>query len=86
MLVKRLGRYNRDGYPQRIRIEENMRVVVDRHACEGNARCSEVAPEIFEVRDDDKAFVRLHNPPESLKEKLKLAVRLCPRQAISIEE
>ena len=63
-----------------------MKIVVDRHACEGNARCSEVAPEIFEVRGDDKAYVKIENPPASLQEKLKLAVRLCPRQAISLED
>jgi ferredoxin len=63
-----------------------MKIVVDRHACEGNARCSEAAPEIFEVRDDDKAYVKLENPSVALMEKLKLAVRLCPRQAISLED
>ena len=63
-----------------------MKIVVDRHACEGNARCSDVAPEIFEVRDDDKSFVKLENPPVALQEKLKLAIKLCPRQAISIED
>ena len=40
-----------------------MKIVVDRHACEGNARCSDVAPEIFEVHDDDKASVKIENPP-----------------------
>jgi ferredoxin len=63
-----------------------MKIVVDRHACEGNARCSEAAPEIFEVRDDDKAYVKLENPSAGLMKKLKLAVRLCPRQAISLED
>jgi len=63
-----------------------MKIVVDRHACEGNARCSDVAPELFEVRDDDKAFVKVENPPATLQEKLKLAIRLCPRQAISVED
>jgi ferredoxin len=63
-----------------------MKIVVDRHACEGNARCAEVAPEIFEVRDDDKAYVKIENPPATMQEKLKLAVRLCPRQAISLED
>jgi ferredoxin len=63
-----------------------MKIVVDRHACEGNARCSDVAPELFEVRDDDKSYVKIENPPATLQEKLKLAVRLCPRQAISIED
>ena len=63
-----------------------MKIVVDRHACEGNARCSDVAPDIFEVRDDDKAWVKLENPPASQIEKIKLAVRLCPRQAISLQD
>ena len=63
-----------------------MKIVVDRHACEGNARCSDVAPEIFEVRDDDKSVVKLQNLPANLMEKLKLAVRLCPRQAITLED
>ncbi len=63
-----------------------MKIVVDRHACEGNARCSQAAPEIFEVRDDDKAYVKLENPSAALMDKLKLAVRLCPRQAIKIED
>jgi ferredoxin len=63
-----------------------MKIVVDRHACEGNARCSDVAPELFEVRDDDKAFVKLETPPAPLQEKLKLAIKLCPRQAISVED
>ncbi len=63
-----------------------MKIVVDRHACEGNARCSDVAPELFEVRDDDKASVKIENPPAALQEKLKLAIKLCPRQAISVED
>ena len=63
-----------------------MKIVVDRHACEGNARCSDVAPELFEVRDDDKAFVKIETPPSALQEKMKLAIRLCPRQAISVED
>ncbi len=63
-----------------------MKVVVDRTLCEGNARCMEAAPSVFEVGDDDKSRVRLAQPPESLRERIKLAVRLCPRQAISIIE
>lgn len=61
-----------------------MKVVVDRQMCEGNGRCSETAPEIFEVRDDDRSHVLVENPPDNLKAKARLAARLCPRQAISI--
>ncbi len=63
-----------------------MKLVVDRHLCEGNARCSETAPELFEVRDDDKSYVRMESPSGKLIDKARLAVRLCPRQAISIIE
>lgn len=63
-----------------------MKVVVDQLLCEGNMRCQEASPEVFEVGDDDKSRVLLENPPERLREKIKAAVRLCPRQAITIVE
>ncbi|MDO8432141.1 MAG: ferredoxin [Candidatus Binatus sp.] len=61
-----------------------MKVIVDQQLCEGNMRCQEAAPEVFEVRDDDKSYLLIENPPESMREKIKLAVRLCPRQAITV--
>ena len=63
-----------------------MRVVVDLDACEGNARCMDVAPEIFELGDDDQARVLIERPPEELRAKAEQAVRLCPRAAISLVE
>jgi ferredoxin len=63
-----------------------MKVVVNQLLCEGNMRCQEASPEVFEVGDDDKSRVLLPSPPESLREKIKAAVRLCPRQAITIIE
>ena len=63
-----------------------MKVVVDLQLCEGNARCMEAAPEVFEVRDDDKAHLLTASPAESLREKVKLAARMCPRQAIALKE
>ncbi|MGC1676723.1 MAG: ferredoxin [Candidatus Binataceae bacterium] len=63
-----------------------MKVVIDLKLCEGNQRCQESAPEVFEVRDDDKAHLLLENPPERLREKVKLAIKMCPRQAITLEE
>jgi len=63
-----------------------MKVVVDLQLCEGNARCMEAAPEVFAVGDDDQAHLLMDNPAESLRGKLKLAVRMCPRQAIAITE
>jgi ferredoxin len=63
-----------------------MKIVVDMTLCEGNARCQEAAPEIFQLRDDDKSHVLMEHPPKALEEKLKLAIRMCPRQAISVAE
>jgi ferredoxin len=66
--------------------EQPMRVLVDHSLCEGNGRCVEAAPGIFQVRDDDRSYVLEEQPPESLRAKVALAVRLCPRQAIHIVE
>ena len=63
-----------------------MKVFVDQQLCEGNMRCQEAAPEVFEVGDDDKSRVLIGNPPERMREKIKLAARLCPRQAITISD
>ncbi len=62
-----------------------MRIVVDYDLCESNAVCMEVAPEVFEVRDDDFLYVLQEEPPEELREKMDEAARRCPKQAIKIE-
>jgi ferredoxin len=61
-----------------------MRIVVDHNLCEGNGRCVEAAPGIFELRDDDRSYVLEEQPPASLRGKVELAARLCPRQAIRV--
>ena len=63
-----------------------MKVVVDFDRCESNAVCMGIAPEIFEVRDDDFLYILDENPPESMRARLEESVRLCPKQAISIAE
>jgi ferredoxin len=44
------------------------------------------APEVFEVRDDDFLYVLQEEPPEELRSKVEEAVRLCPKQAITIQD
>jgi ferredoxin len=61
-----------------------MRVIVDPALCEGNAVCQRLAPEIFQVGDDDQARVLIGHPDESLRPKVELAVKRCPRQAIRL--
>ena len=63
-----------------------MRVVVDFDVCESNAICMRTAPEVFLVDDDDNLQILQENPPEELRAKVELAVRSCPKQAITLEE
>jgi ferredoxin len=63
-----------------------MRVVVDYDRCESNALCMGAAPEVFEVRDDDNLYVLDETPPDALRAKVEEAARLCPKQAITVED
>jgi ferredoxin len=63
-----------------------MRIIVDYDLCESNAVCMGIAPEVFEVRDDDNLYLLQEEPDESLRPKMEEAVRRCPKQAISIED
>jgi len=63
-----------------------MKVVVDYDLCESNAVCMGIAPEVFEVRDDDNLYLLQEHPDDSLRPKMEESVRRCPKQAISIED
>ena len=63
-----------------------MRVVVDFDVCQSNALCMSVAPEVFEVRDDGFLYILNETPDESLRARVDEAVRLCPTQAITLED
>ena len=63
-----------------------MRVVVDFDLCESNAICMQVAPDIFEVRDDDFLYILEETPQEDRRLVLEEAVQRCPKQAISIQD
>ena len=62
-----------------------MKIKVDFDKCTSNAVCMGVAPEVFEVRDDNFLYVLQEEPPEALRPKVEEAVRMCPTQAISLE-
>ena len=63
-----------------------MRVIVDYDLCESNAVCMAVAPEVFEVRDDDFLYVLQDEPPPELHDRVRQAAERCPKQAIFLEE
>ncbi len=63
-----------------------MKVRVDYDLCEGHGRCQAAAPEVFELGGEDQARVLNEQPGEELRFKVERAARLCPRQAITVEE
>ena len=63
-----------------------MKVVVDFDLCESNAVCMGIAPEVFEVREDDFLYILQEHPPEELRPQVEQAVRSCPKAAIRLED
>jgi ferredoxin len=60
-----------------------MQIRVDRDLCEANAVCCGLAPDVFEL-DDDEQLVIHQNPPADRVERVSLAVARCPKNALQI--
>lgn len=61
------------------------KIVVDYDLCEANLVCMRLVPQIFQVDDQDKLHLLLETPPPELLEQVQLAVRRCPRKALSLK-
>ena len=62
-----------------------MKIKVDYDLCESNALCEAMAPEVFEVDDDDDLQLKTDETTDANLENVKRAVAACPRAAISLE-
>ena len=62
-----------------------MKVVVNFDLCASTGACTQIAPEIFEIRSDGYLYVLQENPGEELRAKAQEAADMCPTAAISIE-
>ena len=60
-----------------------MRVVVDRDRCEGNAICVGIAPDLFELDDDDYVMVTKDPIPAGEEALAEQAIAECPRAALT---
>jgi ferredoxin len=60
-----------------------MRVEVDRDRCEGNAVCVGIAPDVFDLDDEDYAVVKVDPIPADQEEAADRAVAECPRAALN---
>ena len=63
-----------------------MKIKVDYDLCEATALCMKACPEVLTVDDDDNLNLATEEPEESLRAKIEEAVRLCPRQALALED
>ena len=63
-----------------------MRVEVDRDACEANAVCAGLVPEVFEVDDQDQLHIHGTEVPAGLADAVRHAVRSCPKVALRLAE
>jgi len=61
-----------------------MEVQVDRDLCEANAVCQGLAPDVFQVDDDEQLQILQPNPPEDRLERVALAVARCPKNALTL--
>ncbi len=63
-----------------------MKIKIDFDLCESNALCEAMAPEVFELDDDDFLQLKTEDTtPENIAA-VKRAVAACPRAAISLED
>ena len=62
-----------------------MKVNVDTNLCQSHGECAFVAPEVFELGDDD-VLVWKEEVGEELRAKVQEAVDVCPMTAIRASE
>jgi len=61
------------------------RVVVDLDECEANGVCVGIAPEMFELDDDDVLHIHVEEPEGELAAKAREAVDSCPKRALFVK-
>jgi ferredoxin len=63
-----------------------MKIKVDYDLCESNALCEALAPDVFELDDDDNLQLKTEDTTDDNIDAVNRAVAACPRAAISLVE
>jgi ferredoxin len=63
-----------------------MKVHVNTDACEANAVCANLVPEVFAVDEEDNLHILRPDVPEPFSSAVRHAVRRCPKAALSIDD
>ncbi|MCZ4542245.1 ferredoxin [Rhodococcus qingshengii] len=60
-----------------------MEVRVDLDRCEANGVCVGIAPDIFDLDDNEELVISSVRPPEDRWEDVRSAIAQCPRAALT---
>ncbi len=63
-----------------------MKVKPDYDLCEANAMCEALAPDVFEIDDDDNLQILDDRVTDENRTRVEQAVAACPKAALSIVE
>jgi ferredoxin len=63
-----------------------MKIKVDYDVCESNALCEALAPDVFELDDDDNLQLKTEETTDDNIDSVNRAIAACPRAAISLVE
>ena len=64
-----------------------MRVEADWDECESNAVCTGIAPDVFELDDDDNLnILNTGEIPKEDEERVRRAVNGCPKRALYVRD
>jgi ferredoxin len=61
-----------------------MEIRVDTDLCEANAVCCGLAPDVFELDDNEQLLILQPEPPRDRLERVSLAVARCPKNALHL--
>jgi ferredoxin len=63
-----------------------MKIVVDFDICASTGACTQIAPEVFEVRADGYLYILQESPEGANAGLARQAADMCPTAAITIED
>ncbi|GAA1479565.1 ferredoxin [Gordonia sinesedis] len=62
-----------------------MRIKADFDLCESNGVCVGMAPDVFDLDDDDNLVILADEVPADREDEMRQVVASCPKSALSLE-